>query len=1005
MTTREERLDQYIDSLLEGSANESDGSDDPELRHLFQTVEQVRHSSAGEAIEWPEFDFAAEMSQTLAHQLNPAPSPLVAAGEVGDEVQSGISGPARAGSNHSDESNQGGLRWYSKQFAGMAAAALIVISFGIGLAVVLGDWGPEIHQPGAFVEEGELTGTILFAEYDGEQTISTIDADGTNKRELVSRPVPTADRAGFSWSPDGQWVAYVDPESGSRDAPTVISLVSADGSDTEMIDMEPVEGVMRLTAGLSWADDGNSLALVHTDPESGRNQIGILHRTTGDFQNIQAGEGQERSTDGHPAWAPDEWKLAYSRNDGDGRYSIHILHAGMDSGIPVVEDLARAIQPEWSPDGTQLAWTGPSEDGERGNIHVVDVDTGQYENITQHGNRSDYMPTWSSRDQIAFMSDHGDMHYDVFIVNPDGTELRNLTEEIEWSAQIPDWSEDGRYLTFTTESPDRDMWRINVFDLDEDRLYSVYESENPLYYAQWQPEQTDEHTSDIFDDSDISVTEPTDDLLELIRLQAEQYISDEHDLALTVNGQEVSAQQIESARAVSELTMINMQQIIEDEGGQSPEMALYNKAHIELVEEYGTENVGLAVTLQRAAITAFAEENGLIATEEQIEEAIERQRETHEMIEEHDPEAAAAIGQAQVDVIGEERFWEEYLPQALASALTETNVAEFVWEDADIEHDDPNTYLLNRDLYLAEFHAGLLENATIEIVDEQALEGVDLDRAIQYITEGYPAIQEDIYERRLELQGGNAARQSGSFTPVVPDEGLETETSVEHYMQELFERQGAPDAEILSIERLTYADLMEAIHGWGTPDRDEDDLIWRVETQGYIPGPMSYPEVADGEQIEPPVAENVVATLWVDPVNGLLPGFQHAQDTSQVQPDQQQVPGDLRLPDDVAAVEWLEDRLSRYEDLDYEVQSVGMLTVAEMDEQRARIPAISDDTGPVWRIEIFGDRVSIPGNCRFQGPECWEEQVTTVFWFRASDGFHLGSSNPGSEQEAIQPPG
>jgi hypothetical protein len=359
MTYREDLLDQYIDALNEGNLDDTAFADDPELRELIATVSEVK---TNHAIEWPEFDLPAEMSQSLQQELAPVRPVATSVWATDDGV-----GPTptitggRAGSRHGDDEERN-MKWYSKQFAGMAAAALIVISFGIGLTFILGDWGGEIHEPGAFVEEGEIAGTILYVEHDGEHledeanhSIARIEADGTNQQELAQRPVPTADRAGFAWSPDGQWIAYVDPESASRDALSVITLVSADGSEIEKIDMEPIEGVMRLNAALTWAADGDHLALVHQDPEAERHQIGILYLSMGEFQAIPPAEGAETSSDGHPAWAPDEWKLAYSRNDGTGRYSINVLHAGMNEGIPVVEDQPVAIQPDWSPDGNELA--------------------------------------------------------------------------------------------------------------------------------------------------------------------------------------------------------------------------------------------------------------------------------------------------------------------------------------------------------------------------------------------------------------------------------------------------------------------------------------------------------------------------------------------------------------------------------------------------------------------------------------------------------------------------
>ncbi len=870
MTSREDLLDQYIDALNEGNLDDAEVRDDEELRSLLDAARTVKKS--GE-IQWPESDFPDRMSQTLVQELG-GPASAMNVNEqstestgIAETQPETVSG--RASGNGDDEVRN--ARWYSKQFAGMIAAALIVISFGIGLTFILGDWGGEIHQPGAFVEEGDIPGTILFAEYDGEQTLSTINADGTNQQDLAQRPVSTADRAGFAWSPDGEWVAYVDPESGSRDALSVITLVSADGSETETIEMEPVEGVMRLTAGLTWADDGNHLALVHQDPDVEQRRIAIIHRPTG--ERMPVGESDIGSgNQGHPAWMPGSLSLAYSEGFADGSYTIFVTD-GETEPETVVEDDDRAIQPHWSPDGSSIVYIGSSEDGERGSVHVVDLETGETENIYDHPERANYMPTWSSRDQIAFMSDFGDMDYDIFIVNPDGSEIRNITEEIGWSASIPDWSEDGRYLTFTSMSPDQEMWRINVYDVDEDRLYSVHESENPLFYAQWRPEGDPEDVSEPEEtpetDADVSVDEPSEAMQDLLRMQAEQFISEDDDpVALTVNDREVTEGQIESNQATAEIRRTMMQDVLEEQREPHPEIDAQNQLHIELINEYGPENVGLGLALVSELVQEFAEENDFIATDEQIETAMQQQRDAHEMIEEQDPEAAAAVGEAQIDVIGEERYWEEFLPGMMAQNITEQNVDEHVWATADIPPDEEFSSQRRQQLYLAEFRAELVEEADIEVVDNQLLGNADLDRAIEYVAEALPAAQQELMEMQPE-QGQDQAAAPESAYPQVPRDGLQSEAHVERYVQELFERQGYPDAELREIRETTREGI--GVQDWSTQIIGEpDDLIWEVETAGFIPEQLADEPAADGEVPDP---DNVETRLWIDPDHGVLPVF------------------------------------------------------------------------------------------------------------------------------------
>lgn len=864
MTSREDLLDQYIDALNDDRLDESELPEDDELRALLEVAREVKTASD---IEWPETDFPKRMSRNLHQQLGGTRAAM----NVTDEHVESTGRPAEpgdadgTGSGHDDE--QRNVKWYSKQFAGMAAAALIVISFGIGLTFILGDWGGEIHQPGAFVEEGDIPGTILFLEYDDDHTISTVNADGTNLQELAQRPVPFAERAGIAWSPDGQWVAYVDPESGTRDARSVVSLVSADGSESESIDMEPVEGLMRHTTGLTWADDGNHLALVHEDPDVEQRRIIVVHRPTGEVMPV-ADAASRMGNQGHPAWKPGSLTMAYSEGGPGGTDSIYMTDGESDPQA-LVEDEPVAIQPDWSPDGTELAWVGPSETGDRRNVYVMDMDTGQSENITRHEERWDYVPTWSSRDQIAFMSDHGDRDYDVFIVNPDGSGLRNVTEEIDWSASIPDWSDDGRYLTFTTMNQDKNRWRINVYDVEEERLYTVHESENPLFYAQWRPDGELEDELDDLDDTDVSVSEPSEEMENLLRMQAEQFISDDDGpAALTVDGREVTATQIESIQATAGLRRTMMQGVLDEEREPHPEIDAQTRLQIDLFDEYGAENVGLGLALVNELVQEYAEENDLVATDEQIEEAMDQQRDAHDMIEQQDPEAAAAVGEEQIEVLGDERYWEEFLPAMMAQNITEQNVDDHVWATADVDPGGQSPIQSQQQVYLAEFRADLVQQADVEIVADELPGDADLDRALEYVTDALPAMQQELMEMQPE-QGQDQAAAPESGYPQVPHDGLQSEAHVERYVQELFERQGYPDAEMLDIREVVREDI--GVQDWSTQMIGEpDDMIWEVETAGFIPEQLADEPASDGEVPDP---ENVEVRLWIDPEYGVLPIF------------------------------------------------------------------------------------------------------------------------------------
>jgi Tol biopolymer transport system component len=635
---------------------------------------------------------------------------------------------------------------------GLMAVGLIAISLGIGLIFILGNWGGEVQAPGTVVEEGQVPGTILYAEYDGDQAIVRIEADGTDQQDLVTRPASRDDASGFAWSPDGQWIAWFDSNEEDESSAATIVLTSADGSESERINMPPVLGTMHLNVGLGWSHDGSSLAFVHEEEATGQARIGIVDRESGELQVIEPDSTDQAVNDMHPVWAPTQLALAFSRAEASGQRSIQVLHQDGDEPVVLIQDDPRATQPGWSPDGDMIAYVGSGGESERHNVHLADLEADQIQNLSNH-ERIDYLPTWSSRDQIAFMSDYGDTNYDIFVVDPAGNELRNLTEDYAWSAYHPDWSDDGRYLTFTSENPEQNRWRINVFDINQERLYTVHESENPLFHAQWRPdgEPEEEATAepDPVGETTANDTEITDEQLEAIRRSAELFIEgDDSPVALRVNGETITQAQIQSNQSNVEFRRSAMQGMLDDPEIDHPPMQIYNEMFIELIDAYGPENVGLGTALMNASIQVYAEDNDLTATDDQVDVAMEQQRETNELMEQQTPQAGAAIGTALIDVIGEGRYWDEYLPEVLANQITEQNVNEAVWDAADLDPEPGATFQLERGHYLAEFRADLVQEADIETVDESALTDADLERAVEYITEAYP----DLQQQRIDWQ-------------------------------------------------------------------------------------------------------------------------------------------------------------------------------------------------------------------------------------------------------------
>ena len=170
---------------------------------------------------------------------------------------------------------------------------------------------------------------------------------------------------------------------------------------------------------------------------------------------------------------------------------------GHDVMVTGVEGEARRLTgsaandrwPTWSPDGQELAFA--SDRDSPGDIFVLRAD-GQLDNLTDSETR-DAQPAWSpDGTRIAFVRSEvdgdGELDHrtsDVWVMQVDGSEPRNLTDDSDTIDAHPSWSPDGERLVFMSTRENRvHLW---VFEVDSGQLHELSEVSQP-----------DAHTIDAF---------------------------------------------------------------------------------------------------------------------------------------------------------------------------------------------------------------------------------------------------------------------------------------------------------------------------------------------------------------------------------------------------------------------------------------------------------------------------------------------------------------------------
>jgi TolB protein len=187
-----------------------------------------------------------------------------------------------------------------------------------------------------------------------------------------------------------------------------------------------------------------------------------------------------------PAWNPTGTVLTYSTFGPDSRIVLHDLKTGRTRDFGSQRNTT-PMTPVFTPDGKSVAYSLATEQGT--DIYIVPMDGDAFpRRVTVGRGAISVQPSFSpDGNRIAFMSDRSG-HPEVYIMDADGTNTDIFTA-FDFGDQnyraSPDWSPDGRQVTFQT----RIDWRFQVFTMTlRDRLPRQLTSEGENEDPSWAPD-------------------------------------------------------------------------------------------------------------------------------------------------------------------------------------------------------------------------------------------------------------------------------------------------------------------------------------------------------------------------------------------------------------------------------------------------------------------------------------------------------------------------------------
>ena len=245
------------------------------------------------------------------------------------------------------------------------------------------------------------TPLIAYASCDtnGQQQIFVVEPDGTGKQQLTQEGKQNFFPA---WSPDGKSLAFTSDRAGSYQ----IWVMDADGDNPrELTTSFEGENVVP-----TWSPDGKRLAFASN--RTGHFEIWVM-AADGNHQK-QLTKTDATVGNNAAAWSPDGRKIAFSSTKS-GHYAIWTIDP--DGGhltqltTPYGDRYPDANAPAWSPDGTKIAfWSGLEH--KYGNVWVMNADGSERKELTHE-------PPSINCDEAAWSADGREI---MFASNRPGSE-------------------------------------------------------------------------------------------------------------------------------------------------------------------------------------------------------------------------------------------------------------------------------------------------------------------------------------------------------------------------------------------------------------------------------------------------------------------------------------------------------------------------------------------------------------------------------------------------------
>src|SRR5574341_1396412 len=284
------------------------------------------------------------------------------------------------------------------------------------------------------------TGDIVFARQVGDSgELFLVNRDGSGVTQITSGAFVNP-FSGMDWSPDGAHIAFVAEadEDGDGIPAGDIFIANADGSGLANLTQSAAEDM-----DPQWSPDGQYIAFT-SDAEGPHIAIAPASPPSLPATVTYGPAG------GSPSWSPDSASIAFSTTTA-GSGDIFVLDVACTLGELACEinptqlttDGAANERPEWSPDGTRIAYVSGRDGGP--DLWAMNIDGSSPTRLSTNGFHIATLAWSPDGTRIAY--DASSTEVDIYMANADGSGAAPLVAAP--SADFsPVWSPDGTQIVF-----------------------------------------------------------------------------------------------------------------------------------------------------------------------------------------------------------------------------------------------------------------------------------------------------------------------------------------------------------------------------------------------------------------------------------------------------------------------------------------------------------------------------------------------------------------------------